>query len=60
MSRGPKKDTKASSKKNDCYHCKQLGHMKKNRFKYKEMLKKKGGLDLIELVPMKNNQIKLA
>jgi len=40
-SRGPKKGNKGSTRKNDCYYCKQPGHLKKNCFKYKEILKKK-------------------
>jgi len=43
QSRGSKKGTKASSENIDWYYCKQSWHMKKNCFRYKEMLKKKGG-----------------
>ena len=43
QSRRSKKKTKASSENFDCYYYKQPGHMKKNCFKYKKMLKKKGG-----------------
>ena len=57
-SRGPKKGTKAFSENNDCYYCKQSGHMKKNCFKYKESKRKRVVQELMELVPVGNNRIK--
>ena len=56
----PEKGTKASSKNNDCYYCKQPGYMKKNCFKYKKMLKKNGGPGGNGASTSKNNRIKLA
>ena len=46
QSRGSKKGTKTFSENFDSYYCKQPVHMKKTCSKYKEMVKKKGGLGI--------------
>ena len=58
QSKGPKKSTKTSNGNNDCYYYKQPAHMKKNCFKYKEMLKKKGDPGADGDSTSGNNQIK--
>jgi len=52
-SRGPKKDQSASSS-DACYNCRKPGHTKKNYFRHKEMLKKKGDRILIGLIPVES------
>ena len=52
-STGPKKDQSASSS-DACYNCRKPGHTKKNYFRHKEMLKKKGDRILIGLIPVES------
>jgi len=47
------KDPSVSSS-NACYYCRKPGHIKKNCFKYKEILKKKGGIHIDGVVPVKS------
>ena len=63
QSKGLKNGTKASSKNNDCYYYyKQLGYMKKNYFKYKDMPKKKGHpwVDGVSTSGKQSNQVGVA
>ena len=47
------KDPSVSSS-NACYYCRKSGHIKKIYFKYKEILKKKDGIHIDGVVPVKS------